>query len=119
MVSGFDVPFNQSIVRICYNGYNQQVEPQLALFHGYNSFSPCHKLGCYGSKSMVLSNGTMIQRAIQKMAFINGSNHHSISVKWRFPEMGVAPNHPYLARFSIIYKPFSYWGTPMTSWKPP
>ena len=45
MVSGFDVPVNQSIVRICYNGYNQQVEPQLALFHGYNGFSPCHKLG--------------------------------------------------------------------------
>ena len=43
----------------------------------------------------------------------SGSRHFTI---WSFPEMGVPP---VLIHFGIFhYKPSSYGGTPMTSWKP-
>ena len=39
------------------------------------------------------------------------------SMIWRFPEIGVLPNHLFLDEIfheMNIYKPSSYWGTPMT-----
>ena len=32
---------------------------------------------------------------------------------WRFPKVGVPPNHPLIHRM-FHYKPSSYWGAPMT-----
>ena len=32
---------------------------------------------------------------------------------WRFPEIGVPLNHPFINRI-VHYKPSSYWGSPMT-----
>ena len=39
---------------------------------------------------------------------------------WRFPEIGVPPNHPFIDGFSLVnhYKPSSYWGI-FHLWKPP
>ena len=47
--------------------------------------------------------------------------HTHIIPIWRFPEMGVPPVIIHFNRmfYYFYYKPSSYWGSPMTSWKPP
>jgi hypothetical protein len=34
-------------------------------------------------------------------------------VIWRFPKIGLAPNHPFIDGFPINCKPSGYWGTPV------
>ena len=46
-------------------------------------------------------------------------NSESPGLKWRFPKMGLPPNHTFKIKKIWHYKPSSYWGSPIfleTTW---
>ena len=46
--------------------------------------------------------------------------NHINTIIWRFPEIGVPPNHlNFDGIFHEINQPAIFWGTPRASWKPP